>query len=100
MVSIQIEDKDKASEDIEMDTTNENKAKQIKITIKDENDNIIFEKLMVINEADIKIRPFLLLIEEFCQKDKSLRKYKKFFKSALYQKFKIPELKKIEEDDF
>eukprot|EP00344_Euplotes_crassus_P006598 CAMPEP_0197002208 /NCGR_PEP_ID=MMETSP1380-20130617/6741_1 /TAXON_ID=5936 /ORGANISM="Euplotes crassus, Strain CT5" /LENGTH=211 /DNA_ID=CAMNT_0042420223 /DNA_START=165 /DNA_END=800 /DNA_ORIENTATION=+ len=65
MVSIEIEDKKKESKDEEMDSTNENKPRCIRITIKDDLDQVIFEKNMVINQDNIKIKPFLNLIDEF-----------------------------------
>ena len=83
-----------------MDSTYEIKTRCINIKIKDKKDHIIFEKQMVLNEDNIKIKPFLSLIEEFCSKDKSLVKYKELFKKFLYTKFKIPELEPlIDKDD-
>jgi len=89
-----------ASKDVEMDTKSENKNRCIKVTIKDDENSVIFEKQMNINQDNIRIKPFLALINEFWMKDESLRKYKKFFKKALYKKFGIPELKNIVEDNF
>ena len=47
--------------------------------------------LQVINEDNVKIKPFFTLINELCSTDKSLKKYKKYFKTILYKKFGIPE---------
>ncbi len=67
MVSIEIEDEkeESANKDKEMDETDEMRPRCIRITIKDDLDQIIFEKNMVISKENIKIRPFLTLIDEF-----------------------------------
>jgi hypothetical protein len=65
MVSIEINDKkDKPVEDVEMDSSGEAKTRCIRITIRDEAENEIFHKVMVINESNIRIKPFFNLINE------------------------------------
>lgn len=65
MVSIEIGDNKGMDKDSEMDFSSESTSRCIKITIKDDNNSIIFEKQMMIDEHNIKIKPFLLLIDEF-----------------------------------
>lgn len=74
-----------------MDTKGEAKSRWINIMIKDGKDKMIFEKQMVLDETNIRIKPFFTLINEFWERDKSLNKYKKYFKKILYKKFGIPE---------
>lgn len=45
----------------------------------------------MINEDNVKIKPFFTLINELWMQEKSLEKYKKYFKTILYKKFGIPE---------
>ena len=85
--------------DVEMNSAFEVKTRCINIKIKDKRDHVIFEKQMVMNEDNVKIKPFLSLIDEFCEKDKSLMKYKDLFKKFLYKKFKIPEYETIIDKD-
>ena len=91
--------KDNKEADIDMDSKNEVKVRWINIMIKDEHDNKLFEKQMIVNEDNVKIKPFLTLINEFCQVDKSLKKYQKFFKKVIYRKFGIPDYESLLEDE-
>lgn len=101
MVAIEIEDqKEETSADKEMDNSEETRPRCIRITIKDDLDQVIFSKNMVLDLENIKLKPFMDLIDEFCQKDKGLRKYKKFFKKALYKRFNIPEYTTLVDDNF